>query len=212
MPGQALTWPLLCLQTPEDNEFKEYLWGCGQLPDKSFINYPHFKHQLLHPCRHLGGKCCNGTKHAPFMLRLTSYFHAEEAALMLAYDAYPVCGDGFDFLVRCPLIPLNTKPQPSTAMSRHIYSSHPTLWQVTHYPADRERQPEVIVNAGYDPVSKTSRPQRQKLEVPITFQPGDQLDLVVDPRHNHDCDGLYIVELKIWPAVESEHSWKKSVV
>ena len=37
--------------------------------------------------------------------------------------------------------------------------------QVTHYPADLNQKPEIIVNAGYDVVSKTSRPQRQKLEV-----------------------------------------------
>lgn len=87
-------------QNPEENEFRENLWGCGKLRDPSFIDYPHFKHQILHPCHHGGGKCCNGTHHSPFMLRLTSFFHAHQAALVLAYDAYPVCGDGFDFMVR----------------------------------------------------------------------------------------------------------------
>ena len=82
-------------------ETRENKWGCGKLLDDSFIDYPHFNQQLLHPCHHLGGKCCNGTKHAPFMLRLTSFFHADQAALVLAYDAYPVCGDGFDFMVSC---------------------------------------------------------------------------------------------------------------
>jgi hypothetical protein len=76
--------------------------------------------------------------------------------------------------------------------------------QVTHYPADSLRKEEVIINAGYDPVSKTSRPQRQKLEVPIDIRPGDQIDFVVDPRHDHDCDGLYIVEAQIWPALEGQ--------
>lgn len=74
--------------------------------------------------------------------------------------------------------------------------------QVTHYPADPSRPPEVIINAGYDPVAKTSRPQRQKLEIPINVRPGDQFDFIVDPRHNHDCDGLYIVEAQLWPPVE----------
>lgn len=75
------------------------MWGCGPLPDESFINYPHFKHQLLHPCHHGGEKCCNGTVHAPFVLRYTSFIYAEQAGLQLSYDAFPVCGDGFDFLV-----------------------------------------------------------------------------------------------------------------
>jgi len=76
--------------------------------------------------------------------------------------------------------------------------------QVTHYPADASMKPQVIIDAGYDPISKTSRPQRQKVEVPINIRPGDQIEFVVDPRHNHDCDGLYIVEAQIWPAVEGQ--------
>ena len=81
---------------------------------------------------------------------------------------------------------------------------HYVTLQVTHYPADLNLRPEIIVNAGYDTVAKTSRPQRQKLEVPIDIRPGDQIDFVVDPRNNHDCDGLYIVELKIWPPATGE--------
>ena len=84
--------------------------------------------------------------------------------------------------------------------------------QVTHYPADLSAKPEIIVNAGYDTVLKTSRPQRQKLEVPINIRPGDQLDFVVDPRNNHDCDGLYIVEAKIWPPIENERTKKKRLL
>ena len=84
--------------------------------------------------------------------------------------------------------------------------------QVTHYPADLSAKPEIIVNAGYDTVLKTSRPQRQKLEVPINIRPGDQLDFVVDPRNNHDCDGLYIVEAKIWPPVENERTKKRRLL
>lgn len=74
--------------------------------------------------------------------------------------------------------------------------------QVTHYAADSKKIPKVILEAGYDPVSKSARPQRQTLEVPLDIRPGDQIDFIVDPRHNHDCDGLYIIEAKIWPALE----------
>lgn len=76
--------------------------------------------------------------------------------------------------------------------------------QVTHYPANISQPPEILLDAGYDKVAKTSRPQRQKLEIPIDIRPGDQIDFVVDARHNHDCDGLYIVEAKIWPPSGSE--------
>ena len=54
----------------------------------------------MHPCHHGGAKCCGGTVHAPFALRLTAFFHADQAGLQISYDAFPVCGDGFDFLVR----------------------------------------------------------------------------------------------------------------
>ena len=78
--------------------------------------------------------------------------------------------------------------------------------QVTHLVADSSAKPTVILEAGYDPVSKSARPQRQTIEVPLDIRPGDQIDFVVDPRHNHDCDGLYIIELKIWPALEDQRS------
>ena len=88
------------MQRADQNEFGENLWGCGPLKDDSLVPYPHVKRQLLHPCHHGGAKCCNETIHAPVILRLTSFFHADQAAFVLAYDAYPVCGDGFDFMVR----------------------------------------------------------------------------------------------------------------
>ena len=84
--------------------------------------------------------------------------------------------------------------------------------QVTYYPVNSSAKPEVIINAAYDPVSKTSRPQRQSLEVPLDIRPGDQIDFVVDPRRNHDCDGLYIVEAKIWPPLEGQQRHKKLVL
>lgn len=85
----------------------------------------------------------------------------------------------------------------------------PTLLQVTHFQAESDK-PNVIIDAAYDPVSKTSRPRRQTIEVLIDIRPGDQIDFVVDPRHNHDCDGLYIIEAKIWPPTEDKV--KKKVV
>ena len=42
--------------------------------------------------------------------------------------------------------------------------------------------------------------------MPINVRPGDQIDFIVDPRHNHDCDGLYIVEAQIWPPLEGQQS------
>ena len=51
--------------------------------------------------------------------------------------------------------------------------------------------------------------EMHSLQVPIDIRPGDQIDFVVDPRNNHDCDGLYIVEAKIWPPSEGAQQGKK---
>lgn len=42
-------------------------------------------------------------------------------------------------------------------------------------------------------------PNRQKLEWQLSMRVGDTIDFVLDPRKNHDCDGLYLVNMQIWP-------------
>lgn len=39
---------------------------------------------------------------------------------------------------------------------------------------------------------------RKKFHAHLDLAPGDVLEVVLDPRTNHDCDGLYIADFKIW--------------
>lgn len=78
--------------------------------------------------------------------------------------------------------------------------------QVTHYPADLNEDPRTLIEASYDPITKSTRHQRQSMEIPLDLRVGDQIDFVVEPRHNHDCDGLYIVEAKIWPPLDDQEA------
>ena len=80
---------------------------------------------------------------------------------------------------------------------------------MTHYSSDPDVKPTVIIDAGYDVASKNARPERQMVEVPLDMRPGDQIDFIVDPRHNHDCDGLYIIEAKIWPPTEDQQAHRR---
>ena len=50
---------------------------------------------------------------------------------------------------------------------------------------------------GYEP-DAAGQPNRQKIEWRLHIRTGDVIDFIVDPRTNHDCDGLYIVDVSIW--------------
>ena len=92
---------------------------------------------------------------------------------ILAYDAFPVCGDGIDFTVDF---------HPAHGKSRSL------------------------LKEAYDPVPKGARPTRKRIEVSMLISPGDIFEFVVDPRENQDCDGIYIVEAKIWQSLLSTSS------
>lgn len=81
--------------------------------------------------------------------------------------------------------------------------------QVTHYPKAAFKKPTVLVSAAADLAVKASKPRRQTIEVSIDIRPGDEIDFVVDARHDHDCDGLHIIEGKIWPP-KDEQTKKKA--
>ena len=92
----------------------------------------------------------------------------QEGVLILAYDAFPVCGDGVDFAVDF---------HPAKGRSRNL------------------------LKEGHDPVPKGARPTRKRIEVSMLISPGDVFEFVVDPRENQDCDGIYVVEAKIWQSL-----------
>ena len=43
-----------------------------------------------------GGTSCCGFPTAPIITRFNSYFASEHAALIMAYEVWPICGDGLD--------------------------------------------------------------------------------------------------------------------
>jgi len=43
-------------------------------------------HSLMHPCSNKESNCCGNARSAPFLLRYESFFHSQNALLVLAYE------------------------------------------------------------------------------------------------------------------------------
>lgn len=43
-------------------------------------------HSLMHPCSNKDNNCCGNSRYAPFLLRYESFFHSQNALLVLAYE------------------------------------------------------------------------------------------------------------------------------
>ena len=43
-------------------------------------------HSLMHPCSNADSQCCGNSRSAPFLLRYESFFHSQNALLVLAYE------------------------------------------------------------------------------------------------------------------------------
>lgn len=48
------------------------------------------------------------------------------------------------------------------------------------------------------PASDVSPPHRETFEKNVAMFPGDSLLFLVQPGANHDCDGVYIHDMKVW--------------
>ena len=59
------------------------------------------------------------------------------------------------------------------------------------------RRAQTLLKRAYD-ADPNAQPNRQKIEWRMHIRTGDVLDFTVDPRGNHDCDGLYIVDIQVW--------------
>lgn len=59
------------------------------------------------------------------------------------------------------------------------------------------RKPAILLKRSYEADPKGS-PNRQKIEWRLNIHTGDIIDFLVNPRGNHDCDGVYIVDIQIW--------------
>ncbi len=55
-------------------------WSCGT------HDYPSMHHSLMHPCSSDDNNCCGNARTAPFLLRYESFFHSQNALLVLAYE------------------------------------------------------------------------------------------------------------------------------
>ena len=53
------------------------------------------------------------------------------------------------------------------------------------------RRAQTLLKRAYD-ADPNAQPNRQKIEWRMHSRTGDVRDFTVDPRGNHDCDGLYI--------------------
>ena len=63
------------------------------------VAFPLLHKALAHPCAGQGTACC-GVPRANFVLRFESFLRAPTAMLVLAYEAWPICGDGLDLELR----------------------------------------------------------------------------------------------------------------
>jgi hypothetical protein len=59
------------------------------------------------------------------------------------------------------------------------------------------RRAQTLLKRAYD-ADPNAQPNRQKIEWKMHIRTGDVIDFTVEPRGNHDCDGLYIVDIQIW--------------
>lgn len=59
------------------------------------------------------------------------------------------------------------------------------------------RKPAILLKRSYEADPQGS-PNRQKIEWRLNMHTGDVIDFLVNPRGNHDCDGVYIVDIQIW--------------
>lgn len=46
-------------------------------------------------------------------------------------------------------------------------------------------------------VEEKGRPQRHKVEVALSLHRGDFVDLLVHARSNHDCDGVFLIDVQV---------------
>ena len=69
-------------------------WACG--PGEN--DYPALQHSLAHPCAGGGTSCC-GFPSASLVVRFESFFASERAVLIMAYEVWPICGDGLDMSI-----------------------------------------------------------------------------------------------------------------
>ena len=55
---------------------------------------------------------------------------------------------------------------------------------------------QVVMAQSFNP-DNTGKPQRHRVSVPVELHPGDTLDFVTQARKNHDCDGVFLIDVQV---------------
>ncbi|KAK9821580.1 hypothetical protein WJX81_008053 [Elliptochloris bilobata] len=99
-------WLVGFVSGPNASDFRQMAWHVGEggegfwgCPDQS-MPYPAMHHMLLHPCRAPGSNTCCGSASASFTMRFQSFAAAPRGMLIMAYEVWPICGDGLDLEIR----------------------------------------------------------------------------------------------------------------
>lgn len=71
-----------------------------------------------------------------------------------------------------------------------------TLSWILHQ--DQQRQLKLFEA---DFAQSTGPPHRETIQKTVQLLPGNSLLLSVRPRLNHDCDGVYIHDIRVWRSV-----------
>ncbi|KAK9802583.1 hypothetical protein WJX73_007527 [Symbiochloris irregularis] len=82
----------------------------------------------------------------------------------MAYEVWPVCGDGLDVSVVNRL-----KDGTQRTLMSHAIAAEPQ-----------------------------SKPQRHSVELKLPLHSGDNVDIIVHGRKNHDCDGVFLIDVQFW--------------
>ena len=124
-------------------------------------------------------------------------------------QVWPICGDGMDFTVR--LKP--NGPRRAQTLLKRAYDADPNAqpnrqkieWKMHIRTGARARAGlhRTPTSEGCQAVPMHAC-MRNSLPLCVVFDTfgcggaGDVIDFTVEPRGNHDCDGLYIVDIQIW--------------
>ena len=46
-------------------------------------------------------------------------------------------------------------------------------------------------------VEAKGKPQRNRLDLPVSLHKGDVVDFIVHARDNHDCDGVFLIDVQV---------------
>ena len=141
------------------------------------------------------------------MLRFVSYLHSQDAVLVLIYEVCsllshipPVTAHDDDVRADFSALSHLERWAAQSCLPLQVWPTCGDGLDVTlQYWPSKRRKSQVLMRHSFD-ADANSQPKRQKMEWPLAIPTGAVFELLIDPRSNHDCDGLYIVDIQIWMA------------